>query len=112
MTSVAERESPATPTPGRVSHWIGGQLVVGTSGREGPVYDPATGAITRYVDFASVAELGAAVAEASSAYPAWRATSLSKRTDIMFRIRNLVEQHRHELAGDELAKLCVPQGIE
>ena len=99
MTSVAERESPATPTPGRVSHWIGGQLVVGTSGREGPVYDPATGAITRYVDFASVAELGAAVAEASSAYPAWRATSLSKRTDIMFRIRNLVEQHRHELAA-------------
>ena len=99
MTSVAERESPATPTPGRVSHWIGGQLVVGTSGREGPVYDPATGAITRYVDFASVAELGAAVAEASSAYPAWRATSLSKRTDIMFRVRNLVEQHRHELAA-------------
>ena len=53
MTSVAERETATTPTPGRVSHWIGGDVVVGTSGREGPVYDPATGAITRYVDFAS-----------------------------------------------------------
>ena len=31
------------PTPGRVSHWIGGRVVAGTSGREGPVYDPATG---------------------------------------------------------------------
>ncbi len=99
MTSVAERETATTPTPGRVSHWIGGEVVVGTSGREGPVYDPATGAITRYVDFASANELGAAVAEAKAAYPAWRATSLSKRTDIMFRIRNLVEQHRHDIAA-------------
>ena len=99
MTTIAERESPTNTTPGRISHWIGGQAVVGTSGREGPVFDPATGAITRYVDFASAAELGAAVAEAKAAFPAWRAFSLSKRTDIMFRIRNLVEQHRHELAA-------------
>lgn len=104
MTTVADRD-PATPSgsagtiPDRVSHWIGGQTVVGTSGREGPVYDPATGAITKYVDFASASELGAAVAEAKAAFPAWRSTSLSKRTDIMFRIRNLVEQHRHELAA-------------
>ncbi|MEO6206335.1 MAG: CoA-acylating methylmalonate-semialdehyde dehydrogenase, partial [Candidatus Limnocylindrales bacterium] len=99
MTSVIEREAATTPTPGRVSHWIGGEVVAGTSGREGPIYDPATGTITRYVDFASANELGAAVAEAKAAYPAWRATSLSKRTDIMFRIRNLVEQHRHDLAA-------------
>jgi malonate-semialdehyde dehydrogenase (acetylating) / methylmalonate-semialdehyde dehydrogenase len=102
MTQIAE-PTPASPapgaTPGRVSHWIGGQVVAGTSGREGPIFDPATGAITRYVDFASPTELGAAVAEAKAAYPGWRATSLSKRTDILFRIRNLVEQHRHELAA-------------
>ena len=27
----------------RISHWIGGQLVAGQSGRTGPVYNPATG---------------------------------------------------------------------
>ena len=27
--------------------------VAGTSGREGPVYDPATGQVARHVDFAS-----------------------------------------------------------
>ena len=32
-------------------------------------------------------------------FPAWRATSLSKRTEIMFKIRNLVDQHRAELAA-------------
>jgi malonate-semialdehyde dehydrogenase (acetylating)/methylmalonate-semialdehyde dehydrogenase len=82
-----------------VSHWIGGQLIAGTSGREGPVYDPATGRLAKQVDFASEAEVASAVAAAKAAYPAWRATSLSKRTDIMFKIRNLVEAHRKELAA-------------
>ncbi|MEO5884350.1 MAG: CoA-acylating methylmalonate-semialdehyde dehydrogenase [Candidatus Limnocylindrales bacterium] len=105
MTSVAEAEiAGSTPAPGRISHWIGGRVVAGTSGREGPVYDPATGAITRYVDFASTEELATAVAAARAAYPAWRATSLSKRTDIMFKIRNLVEQRRHELAAHMTAE--------
>ena len=101
MTQVAEPSTPAvaTPPPGRVSHWIGGHLVAGTSGREGPVYDPATGQLTRHVDFASVEEVGAAVAAAKSAFPAWRSMSLSKRTEIMFKIRNLVDQRRHELAA-------------
>ena len=73
--------------------------MTGTSGREGPVYDPATGQLTQHVDFASVDEVSAAVAAAKAAFPGWRATSLSKRTDIMFRIRNLVEAHRKEMAA-------------
>jgi len=101
MTQVAEpgMNTADTPTPGRVSHWIAGRVVGGTSGREGPVYDPATGRITKHVDFASVAEVSAAVAAAKAALPGWRATSLSKRTDIMFKIRNLVEANRKELAA-------------
>ncbi len=84
---------------GRVSHWIEGRTVAGTSGREGPVYDPATGQVTRQVDFASVEEVGLAVAAAKAAFPVWRSTSLSKRTDIMFKIRNLVEANRKEIAA-------------
>ncbi len=101
MTQVAEPGAVRSdvPTPGRISHWIGGAAVAGTSGREGPVFDPATGQLTRYVDFASADEVAAAVATAKAAFPAWRATSLSKRTEIMFRIRNLVEIHRKELAA-------------
>ena len=101
MTQIAEPGVARTDAPAteRISHWIGGRTVVGTSGREGPVYDPATGQVTKYVDFASATEVSAAVAEAKAAFPAWRATSLSKRTDIMFRIRNMVETHRKELAA-------------
>jgi malonate-semialdehyde dehydrogenase (acetylating)/methylmalonate-semialdehyde dehydrogenase len=99
MTQVAEPEISPTAAPGRVSHWINGRSVQGTSGREGAVYDPATGMLTRHVDFASTEEMAAAVAAAKAAFPGWRATSLSKRTDIMFKIRNLVDQRRHELAA-------------
>src|SRR5512132_1322719 len=84
---------------GRVPHWIGGRLVDGTSGRHGPVYDPATGRQAKWVDFASADEVDAAVAAAAGAFPAWRATSLSKRTEIMFKIRNLVDARRREIAA-------------
>jgi malonate-semialdehyde dehydrogenase (acetylating)/methylmalonate-semialdehyde dehydrogenase len=100
MTQVAEPESaPSSPSAEPVGHWIGGRRVAGTSGRRGSVYNPATGSLAREVDFASVAEVDAAVAAAKAAFPAWRAMSLSKRTEIMFRIRNLVEAHRRELAA-------------
>ena len=100
MTQIAEpRVSSDQGALERVNHWIGGKRVAGESGRSGPVYNPATGQLARNVDFASVDEVDAAVAAASAAFPAWRATSLSKRTDILFRIRNLVEQHREEIAA-------------
>ena len=56
MTQVAEprtgRAGEATSLA-RVHHWIGGRPFAGTSGRSGPVYDPATGRVAREVDFAS-----------------------------------------------------------
>ena len=55
----------------RVNHWIGGKRVAGTSGRKGPVFNPATGELAREVDFASVEEVDAAVKAAAVAFPAW-----------------------------------------
>jgi malonate-semialdehyde dehydrogenase (acetylating)/methylmalonate-semialdehyde dehydrogenase len=83
----------------RIGHWIGGQIVPGTSGRQGPVFNPATGARTAVVDFASVDEMATAVAAARAAFPAWRATSLTKRTEMLFRLRQLVYERRSDLAA-------------
>src|SRR5437763_2383800 len=81
----------------RISHWIGGRTVEGTSGRSGPVYNPALGRQTGAVDFASGEEVDAAVAAARAAFPDWRALSLSRRTEIFFRIRDLVDQRREDI---------------
>jgi malonate-semialdehyde dehydrogenase (acetylating)/methylmalonate-semialdehyde dehydrogenase len=89
-------EAPAAVRP--INHWIGGRRLAGTSGRTGQVFNPATGRQTGAVDFASVDEVGAAVAAAKAAFPAWRATSLSRRADIMFRVRALFDEHREDIA--------------
>src|SRR5205807_6598563 len=81
----------------RISHWIGGRLVEGESGRSGPVYNPARGIQTGVVDFATAEEVDRAVQAAKEAFPAWRAMSLSRRTAIFFRIRDLVDQRREEI---------------
>jgi malonate-semialdehyde dehydrogenase (acetylating)/methylmalonate-semialdehyde dehydrogenase len=81
-----------------IGHWIGGEVVRGQSGRKGPVYNPATGEQTGEVDFASSEDVDRAVAAAKAAFPAWRRWSLSKRADLMFRIYQLVEEHRDDLA--------------
>ena len=83
----------------RINHWIGGQTVAGTSGRTGPVWNPATGEQQAEVDLASVEEVDAAVGAATAAFPAWRATSLSRRSEIMFHLRELVDANRKEIAS-------------
>ncbi|MGA9162340.1 MAG: CoA-acylating methylmalonate-semialdehyde dehydrogenase [Actinomycetota bacterium] len=82
----------------RIGHYIGGKHVPGESGRRGPVFDPATGEQTHEVDFADAAELARAVEAAKEAFPAWRATSLSKRAEIMFQIRELLEARKTDVA--------------
>jgi len=81
-----------------IDHWINGRLVASASGRSGPVFNPATGEQQASVGLASIAEVDDAVAAAKAAFPAWRAASLSKRSDIMFTFRQLLVTHRDELA--------------
>jgi malonate-semialdehyde dehydrogenase (acetylating) / methylmalonate-semialdehyde dehydrogenase len=83
----------------RIGHWIDGRVVPGSSGREGPVFNPALGEQTAVVDLASAAEVDAAVASAKAAFPAWRATSLAKRAEVLFNLRELIDGNRKEIAA-------------
>ncbi|MBL7258917.1 CoA-acylating methylmalonate-semialdehyde dehydrogenase [Paractinoplanes lichenicola] len=83
----------------RIAHWIGGAERPGTSGRVGPVFNPATGEQTAEVDLASAAEVGEAVAVAAEAAKEWRAASLSKRSAVLFKFRELLAAKSGELAA-------------
>src|SRR5881394_145436 len=99
MTEVAE--APGTQRAQelkRINHWINGAPVAGQSGRSGPVYNPAAGIQSGEVDFASAEEVDRAVQVANDAFPTWRAMSLSRKTEIFFRIRKLVDEHREDIA--------------
>ena len=81
-----------------IDHWINGALVPSTSGRTSPVYNPATGEVQAEVGLASIAEVDQAVANAKAAFATWRLTSLSKRAEIMFKFRQLVDENRAKIA--------------
>src|SRR3954447_6737326 len=99
MAQVTEERTAGTGADvTRIEHWIGGRRVAGASGRSGKVFNPATGVQTGAVDFASVEEIDQAVQSAKAAFVDWRALSLSRRTELFFRIRALFDAHREDLA--------------
>ncbi|WEK60434.1 MAG: CoA-acylating methylmalonate-semialdehyde dehydrogenase [Candidatus Microbacterium colombiense] len=81
-----------------VRHVINGTEVA-EAARTGQVFDPATGEVSKQVAFASTAEVDAAIAAAAAAAPAWRETSLIKRADVFFRLRQLLKERTPELAA-------------
>ena len=82
-----------------IGHFINGAPVAGTSGRTGPVFNPATGEQTAEVALANAAEVDAAVAAARAALPGWSAMPPLRRARIMFRFNELILQHADELAA-------------
>ena len=81
-----------------VDHWIGGKTVATTSGRSGIVTNPATGEAIAEVGFASAEEVDHAVAVAKAAAVEWRATPLSRRAEVMFKLRQLIVENRQKIA--------------
>lgn len=81
-----------------VSHWINGKAVPSASGRAGDIFNPATGQTIGRVTFASTEEVDQAVAAAKAAFPGWRSTPLSRRAEVMFRLRDLIAQNRQRIA--------------
>ena len=82
----------------RITHWIGGKPWAGTSERQGSVYDPATGRESGRVDLASAGVVDEAVRSAAAAAAEWRNASLTRRTQVVFAFRELLNA-RKERAG-------------
>jgi len=83
----------------RLPLWIGGKAVAGQTARFGEVANPAKGEVVRHVPLANAADVGAAVAAAAAALPAWRAFPPLRRARILMRFRELMEAHRKDLAA-------------
>ncbi len=83
----------------KVMHYINGKLVDNSSNRVGNVFDPALGVIVREVALAEESDANSAIKAASAAFPAWRDTSLTKRQQIMFNFREILNAKKEELAA-------------
>jgi malonate-semialdehyde dehydrogenase (acetylating) / methylmalonate-semialdehyde dehydrogenase len=86
-------------TTEQIAHWVGGRERPGRSGRTGDVHDPALGRVVRQVPMASADEVDEVVRVAREAAAAWAGTSLSRRTQVLFAFREILNARKEELAA-------------
>ncbi len=82
-----------------LNHWIDGGPWTGDPARVGDVHNPATGEVARQVAFASGAVVDAAVEAAAKAGRGWGATSLTRRTQVLFEFREILNARKADLAA-------------
>ena len=82
-----------------ITHWINGASWSGAAKQKGEVFNPATGLKTGEVDFAELSTIDEAIESAAKAFPMWRDTSLTKRAQIVFKFRELLNNKKEELAA-------------
>jgi malonate-semialdehyde dehydrogenase (acetylating)/methylmalonate-semialdehyde dehydrogenase len=97
--TLPDQSKPEHEAERTISHWINGASVAGTSGRHADIYNPATGKVQARVALASVEELNAVVAAATTAFPAWAAAPPLRRARVLFRFRELFEQNLPRIAA-------------
>ncbi|WP_153504551.1 CoA-acylating methylmalonate-semialdehyde dehydrogenase [Cumulibacter manganitolerans] len=82
-----------------LAHYIDGRAWAPAEPRVGDVYNPATGEVARQVALAATGDVERVVASAANAAPAWAATSLAKRTQVLFKFRELLSARADEVAA-------------
>src|SRR5690606_16166068 len=83
----------------RLRNFIGGQWVEAEAAGTEPVYNPATGEVIAHVPLSSAADVDRAVRAAAAAFDAWRETPVFQRARLMFRFKQVLEEHADELAA-------------
>jgi len=81
-----------------IAHFVNGQTLTGSSGRFGDVFNPNTGEVQARVQFATDAEMDAAVQAAAKAQIGWAATNPQRRARVMFEFKRLIERDMNSLA--------------
>lgn len=91
MTDISNRTE--------IAHYIGGAHISGNGTRKQPIYNPATGAVSRQVRLGTAQDVEAAVAAAQSAFPQWADTPPIRRARVLFKFLELLNRNKDELAA-------------
>ena len=81
-----------------VKNYIGGEWKASQSAEFLNVVNPATQKILAAVQVSDATEVNSAIAAASKAFPAWRATPPEDRIQYLFKLKQLLEEHFDEIA--------------
>lgn len=94
----------------KMKYCVGGEWLESKTEKWMDVTDSSTGEVIAQVPCCTKDEVEAAIAAADAAFPAWSQMSISKRTQMMFKWRNILTEHLEELTvlcAKELGKNLV-----
>ncbi|HEY2151373.1 MAG TPA: CoA-acylating methylmalonate-semialdehyde dehydrogenase [Vicinamibacterales bacterium] len=81
-----------------LDNFVGGRWVAARATEFFDVHNPAVGDIIGRTPLSTAADVDAAVAAATEAFPAWRDTPVNSRTQVLYRFKALCEERFEELA--------------
>ncbi|MEX2526125.1 MAG: CoA-acylating methylmalonate-semialdehyde dehydrogenase [Gemmatimonadota bacterium] len=101
-TNSSTSSAPAAGSPSQetIRNFIGGDWVPASASVTRPVVDPGTGDVLANVPYSTPEDVDAAVAAASRAFPGWRSTPAVERVRVLFRLKFLLDEQKHQLARD------------
>ena len=83
--------------PKKLKYCVGGQWRASKTDRYMPCHNPSTGEVIALAPQCTADEVESAIAAAKAAYPAWADTPVSKRVQVLFKMKALVDEHLEEL---------------
>jgi malonate-semialdehyde dehydrogenase (acetylating) / methylmalonate-semialdehyde dehydrogenase len=83
--------------PKKLKYAAGGQWKESKTAKYMPCYDPSTGAVIASAPQCTADEVGEAIECAVKAFPAWRDTPIPKRVQVLFKMKQLLDEHLEEL---------------
>src|SRR5215813_580532 len=90
--------SPATTHAPELQNYIAGTWRHATATNFVDVTNPATAELLARTPMSTAADVETAVQAAAAAFPAWRRTPAGERIQVLFKLKNLFEEHIDELA--------------
>ena len=84
--------------PKRLKYLVDGEWRDTESGIYYEITNSSTGEVMAEAPRCTAEEVDAAVEAAAAAFPAWRDTPITKRVQVMFRLKNLLEENLHDLS--------------
>ena len=84
-------------TPKKLKYCAGGQWLESKTDQYMDCYDPSTGEVIAQAPQCTREEVEYTIQKAVEAYPAWSATPISKRMQVLFKMKMLVDRHLEEL---------------
>jgi len=82
----------------RLKYLVGGEWMDTNSGDYYEITNSSTGEVMAEAPRCTAEEVDGAVEAAAAAYPGWRDTPITKRVQVMFRMKMLLEENLHDLS--------------